>query len=97
MEGKLKGMQNYEATETNKYGFFLAKFIRSVWHLQDNDKKDAVTVVETEKQAYLLYQAPYHSNIDYLEAFKSHLNIIEAHSGDIEYNLVLYEATLMNK
>ena len=53
--------------------------------------------VETDKQVYLLYQAPYQSNADCLEAFKAHLKVSEAHNGVVGYHLGLSAVTQQKK
>ena len=40
-----------------------------------------MSTVENDKQVYLLYQAHYNPNADYLKAFKVHLKVIEAQNG----------------
>ena len=45
-----------------------------------------MSVVETDKPLYLLYQAPSLSNADYLDHFKAHLKVSDTHNGDVVYH-----------
>ena len=45
-----------------------------------------MAAVETNKQVYMVYQAPYHSNADYLEVFKAHLKLIKAQNIALGYH-----------
>ena len=49
--------------------------IRTICHLQADDKKYIMATVEKDMQLYLLYQSPYQSNADYLEAFKANIKL----------------------
>ena len=44
-----------------------------------------MAAVKTDKQAYLFYQGPCQSNVDYLEAFKAHLRVRKSHDGAVVY------------
>ena len=83
MEGKLKGMENYKTIDMDKKGIDTDKLIISDCHLQEDDKQDDMSEVETDKQVHLLYQAPYQPNTEYLKAIKAHLKASGAHSGAI--------------
>ena len=95
LEVKLNGMDNYDTIKTDQDSIDMAKLIIGVCPLQDNNKKYVMTVVETDKQVYLLYQAPYQSNTGYLEDFKSHLKFSEAHDGSVGYHPGLAASTLL--
>ena len=73
IEGNLKGMESDENINKYQYGIELKKLILCVCHLQDDDKQDLMSVVETDKQVYLLYKETYQSNTDYREAVKEHI------------------------
>ena len=49
LEGNLKGMYTYDAIETDKDSIDLSKMIRTICYLQDDNKQDAMTPVETDK------------------------------------------------
>ena len=70
-------MDKYDVIKNYQDGIYPAKLIRSICHTQDNKKQDAMNAVETKKQVYLFYQAPYHSNTVYMEVFKVHLKVSE--------------------
>ena len=59
-------MDKYENTEIYQYGIEIAKLIRTICHLQDGNKQDVMDEVKTDKQVFMFYQAPYHSNEYYL-------------------------------
>ena len=88
-------MDTYNTIKINQDGIKIAKIIRSVCHLQENDKQDVMVAVETNKQVYLFYQAFHQSNMDYMEAFKSDLKLSEAHNGAVGYYPDLYAAALL--
>ena len=75
----------------------LAKLIRTICHLQYDDKQDAMTTVETNKQVYLFYQANYDSNEDDLEAFKGHLKVSKSYNGAVGYHSELVAIALQEK
>ena len=79
-------MDKYDEIGTNQDQIDLSNMIRTICHLQEDNKQDAIAAAEKDKQVYLFYQAPYQSNQDYLEAFKEHLKVIEAHNGAVEYH-----------
>ena len=81
LEGNINIMDKYDAIETDQYGIYLDNLIRTICHLQDDDKQDVMATAKTEKQVYLFYQAAYQSNVDYLEAFKVNLKLNEAYNG----------------
>ena len=60
----------------------IEKLICSVFHLKYVNKQDFMEAVETKKHFYLLYQATYQPNTDYLEAFKVHPKLSKAHNGE---------------
>ena len=90
-------MDTYGVIETDQDSIELSKLIWTICHLQDDYKQDIMAVVETNKQVYIFYQAPYQSNADYLEAFKSHINVSESHNGAVRYNPVLAVIALQEK
>ena len=90
-------MDKYDAIETDQYGIYLDNLIRTICHLQDDDKQDVMAAVEIDKQLYMFYQAPYQSNVDYLEAFKANLIVNKAHNGSLGYHLVLSAVALQEK
>ena len=55
----MKGMDKYDAIETDQDGIKLSNPIRNICHLQDYNKQDLMAAVETNKQGYMFYQAPY--------------------------------------
>ena len=56
-----------------------------------------MAAVETDKQVYMVYQAPYHSNADYMEAFKAHIKLTEAHNISVGYHPGLAAVALQEK
>ena len=52
--------------------------IRTIFHLQDHDKQDAMATVEIYRASIYVFQSPYRSNTDYLEALKSHIKVSKA-------------------
>ena len=46
-EGNLKGMEKYNKIETDQYGIEIANMIRTIFHLQDDEKKYVMSAVET--------------------------------------------------
>ena len=70
----------------DQYGIEIVKLIHSIWYIQDDNKKDVMTEVESVKQVYLFYKPPYHSSVDYMEEFKSHIKLSEAHNGALGYH-----------
>ena len=64
-------------------------------YIQDDDNQDAMSKVETDKRVYFFYQAPYHSNTYYLEAFKANLKVSQYHNGYVGYHPGLAVAALM--
>ena len=53
--------------------------------------------VETYKKLYLFYHDPYQSNADYLEAFKLHPKVSEAHNVAVVYHPGLVAVSLQEK
>ena len=47
------------------------------------------------KQVYLFYKEPYHTNAGYIEEFKAYLKVSEDHNGNAGYHPVLAEAELL--
>ena len=70
LEEELKGKESYDTIETDQDRVDLEKLTHSIWHIQDDEKQDAMVVMETNKQFYLTYHRPYQFNTDYPEAFK---------------------------
>ena len=68
-------MDKYDTIEKNQDGIELSRLIRTIYHLQYEDKQDVIAEVEIDKHIYLFYQKPYQSNADYLESFKAHLKL----------------------
>ena len=87
-------MDTYYITRTDQDEIELAKMIWNICPLQDDEKEEIMSVVETNMQVYLLYQAPYNSNEYYLEAFKAHLKVREVHKVAVVYNPGLEEFTI---
>ena len=52
-------MDTYDVVEMDQDRIEISKVICTIYHLQDDDKQDVMESVETDKQLYLLYQAPY--------------------------------------
>ena len=52
-------MDKYNAIEMDQDGIELAKLIRTICQLKDEYKQYAMDAVETDKQLYLFYHAPY--------------------------------------
>ena len=65
------------------------KLSQSLWNMS--------AAVETYKQVYLFYQAPYQSNAEYLAAFKTHLKLSNDCIGDVGYYPGLVAAALLKK
>ena len=42
----------------------------------------------------MLYQSTYQSNADYLESFKAHIKVSEAHNGAVGYHTLLAAVAL---
>ena len=78
-------MNTYDKIETDQDGIDLANLIRTIWHLQDDVKKDIISAVETNKQLYLFDQNPYQSNENYLEHFKAHIKVSRSHNVAVGY------------
>ena len=49
LEGNLKGMGKYDIIKIDKDGIEISKLIRTICHLQDDDKQDIMSAVETNK------------------------------------------------
>ena len=47
-------MVKYDVIETDQDRIELAKIIWTIYHLQDDDKKDVMDAVESNKQVYVL-------------------------------------------
>ena len=45
----MKGLVKYDAIETDQEGIESSYTIRTICHLQDDDKQDVVAIVKTEK------------------------------------------------
>ena len=90
-------MDKYDTTEIYQDRIELAKLIRTICHLQDDDKQYVMAAVETNKQVYMFYQAPYQSNADYLEKFKAHLKLSKSHNGSVGYHPELAEVSVQEK
>ena len=45
----------------------------------------------------MLYQSTYQSNADYLESFKAHIKVSEAHNGAVGYHTLLAAVALQEK
>ena len=69
------GVDKYNVIETYQDEIEIAKMIRNICHLQDENIQGVMVAVEMDKQLYLFYKASYHSNADYLEAFKTYLKL----------------------
>ena len=82
-------MDTYDAIETDQDSIEPAKLIRDIYHLHDDDKQDGMDKVETNKQVYLFYKAPYQSNADNLTSLKAHIKLIKSHNGAVVYHLLL--------
>ena len=52
-------MDAYDVIEMDPYGIELDKFICTICHLQYDSKQDVKVAVETDKQVYTFYKAPY--------------------------------------
>ena len=87
-------MDKYDAIETDQDGIELANMIWTICHLQDDEKQYVMAAAETNKHVYMFYQEPYHSNAEYLEAFKVHLKVSEAHNGSVGYHPELVAISL---
>ena len=48
LEGKLKGMDTYDVIKTDQDGIELSNIIHTTFHLQDDNKQDIMSVVETD-------------------------------------------------
>ena len=94
LEGNMKGIDTDELIETNQDRIDQSKLIRTICHLQDNEKKYVLAAAETDKKVYLFYQAIYQSNEDDLEVFKAHIRVSGAHNGSVGYHLGLSEIEL---
>ena len=68
-------MDKYDVIETDQCGIALSILIRTVCHLQYDDKQGIMAAVETDNQVYMFYPSPYQSNADYLEAFTAHIKV----------------------
>ena len=90
-------MDKYDIIETYEYGIDIYKLIRTIWHLQYDEKQDIMTAVENYKQVYMFYQSPYQSNADYLESFKVDIKVSKAHNGAVGYHLILADISLQYK
>ena len=97
LEGNQKVMDTYGVIETYKDWIDLANLIRTIWHLQNDDKQVIMATVETNKKVYILYQVPYQSNVDYMEAFKAHLKVSKSHNVSVGYHPVLATISLQWK
>ena len=76
-------------------GIDLEKLICGVCHIQDDDKQEFMVAFETNKQVYILYQAPLQYNMDYLSAFKEHLKVRKAHNWTVSYHTGFSAAALL--
>ena len=56
-----------------------------------------MAAVETYKQVFLFYQAPCQSNVDYLEAFKTHIKENESHNVAVGHHMGLSAVSLQEK
>ena len=56
-----------------------------------------MSAVKTDRKVYLLYQAPYQSNADDLEAFNVHIKVSKLQNGVLGYHLGLVEISLQEK
>ena len=54
-----------------------------MYHLQDDDNQDVMSVVEKYKRVYFSYQSLYQSNADYLQYFKSHIKLVKTRNGAV--------------
>ena len=90
-------MGNDKTTNMNQYSIELLNIFSSIFHLQDNYKKYAISVVEMDKCVYIFYTGQNQFNMDYLEAFKAHLKVIKAHNGSMWFHLGLAQARLPEK
>ena len=90
-------MDKYDAIETYQCRIEISNLIQTICHLQDDNKQDAMAAVEKNKKVYLFYQVPYQSNADYLEAFKAHLKVTEAHNGVVVHHPGLSVIVLQEK
>ena len=59
-------MGTYDAIKTDQDGIDLAKLIQTIFHLQDDDKKDIMAAVENNTQLYMFHPSLYLSNANYL-------------------------------
>ena len=71
----MKVTDTYDLIEIDQDGIDLSNLIRNIFHLQGDDKQDVMDAVESYKQVYMFYRAPYQSNVVYLESFKAHLKV----------------------
>ena len=90
-------MGNDKTTNMNQYSIELLNIFSSIFHLQDNYKKYAISVVEMDKHVYIFYTGQNQFNMDYLEAFKAHLKCIKTRNGAFGYYPGLESATLLEK
>ena len=90
-------MYNYDTIKTDQYVIEIANLIRSVFHLQSNDKKYVMDTIEINNQVYLFHHTPYQYNMEYLETFKAQIKVSKAHYGAIVYHKVLATAVLPDK
>ena len=52
-------MDTYDAIKIDQDGIELANPFQTIYHPQDDDIQGIMAVVETNKQVYMFYQAPY--------------------------------------
>ena len=90
-------MDTYDLIETDQYGIDIANLIWTIYQLQDFYKQYGMAAVETYKQVYMFYHAPYQSNAYYLESFKTHIKVSEPHNGAVGYYLGLAAIVLQEK
>ena len=83
IKSKVEAMPGFEAVATSMYGITLLGLFRSVCHQHDGTKQGTMAVVQTDKRAFLYYQKPSQSNVDYLAEFKSIQKVIETYEGSI--------------
>ena len=83
IKSKIEAMPGFEAAATAMDGITLLGLFRSVCHQHDDTKQGTMTVVQTDKRAFLYYQKPSQSNVDYLAEFKLIQKVIETYEGSI--------------
>ena len=74
-------MNGWASDEVTQDRIELPKIIRSRNNKHDDSKQGVMAIVQSDKRMFLTYQTPDMSNTEYLDIFKSCVEVIEAYDG----------------